>query len=118
MTLDEFFRGWEQSRTLFDVLKGAVEQAGPVQLRTGKSQVAFVRRRAFAWAWIPGRYLRGTHAPLVLSLSLPRRDASKRWKQIVEPVPGRFTHHLELNSSEEIDDEVRGRLREAWEAAG
>jgi hypothetical protein len=40
-----------------------------------------------------------------------------RWKQIVEPAPGRFTHHLELHTASEIDDEVRRWLQEAWEAA-
>ena len=46
------------------------------------------------------------------------RDHSPRWKQVVEPAPGRFTHHLELRSVDEVDDEVGGWLREAWEAAG
>lgn len=117
MTLDKFFAGRDDSRQLFDVLRAAVEAIGPVQLRTGKSQVSFSRRTAFAWAWIPGRYLRGTQAPLVLTLALRRRDASPRWKEIVEPTPGRFTHHLELYASGDIDDEVKTWLREAWQTA-
>ena len=117
MTLDEFFAGWDESRMLFEVLRDAVDELEPVPLRVGKSQVAFSQRRAFAWAWIPGRYLRGAHAPLVLTVSLNRRDASPRWKQVVEPVPGRFTHHLELHAPEDIDDEVHAWLREAWAAA-
>jgi len=117
VTLDEFFAGRDDSRKLFDILRGAIEAIGPVQLRTGKSQVAFSRRTAFAWAWIPGRYLGGTRAPLVLTLALRRRDTSPRWKEIVEPRPGRFTHHLELYLPEDIDDEVRIWLREAWQGA-
>lgn len=38
-----------------------------------KSQVAFYRRKAFAWAWMPGKYLRGRGAPLVLTLALRRQ---------------------------------------------
>ena len=75
------------------------------------------RRKAFARAWVPDRYLRGGHAALVLTLSFPRPDSSPRWKQIVEPAPGRFTHHLELHAESEIDDQVRGWLHKAWEAA-
>lgn len=82
-----------------------------------KSQVAFRRRKAFAWAWIPDRYLHGDHAPLVLTLSFAERNESPRWKQIVQPTPKHFTHHLELWSETEIDAEVRSWLREAWEAA-
>lgn len=118
MTLDEFFAGQEDSRRIFETLRSAVDALKPVQLRITKSQIAFRRRRAFAWAWMPGAYLRGQHAPLVLSLSLQRQDSSPRWKEIVEPTPGRFTHHLELRSTADIDDEVRFWLQEAWAAAG
>ena len=114
MTLDEFFAGCEQSRRIFAALQEAVGTVGAAELSVTKSQVAFYRRRAFAWAWMPGAYLRGKQAPLVLTLSLRRRDPSPRWKAIVEPVPGRFTHHMELYSSAEIDDEMRARLQEAW----
>jgi len=114
---DEFFAGHPDSRALFDALRRAVEELGPVAVRVTKSQVAFRRHRAFAWAWMPGMYLRGPRPPLVLTVALRRRDSSPRWKQIVEPVPGRFTHHLELHSDADIDDEVRSWLQEAWEAA-
>jgi hypothetical protein len=117
MTLDEFFSGRNESRHIFDTLRATIEAFGPVEVRVTKSQVAFRRRKAFAWAWVPDRYLRGGHAPLVLTLSFARRDSSPRWKQIVEPAPGRFTHHLELHAPSEIDDQVRGWLQEAWEAA-
>lgn len=117
MTLDEFFAGWDESRRLFEVLRRAVDELESVRLRVGKSQVAFSRRRAFAWTWIPGRYLRGEHAPLVLTVSLHRRDVSPRWRQVVEPAPGRFTHHLELHVPADIDTEVHAWLREAWESA-
>ena len=62
MTLDEFFEGQVQSRQLFDALRALVEALGPVELRVTKSQVAFRRRKAFAWAWMPAQYLR--RAPL------------------------------------------------------
>jgi hypothetical protein len=95
-----------------------VEGLGEMETHVTKSQVAFRRCRAFAWAWVPGKYLRGKVAPLVLTLALRRRDPSPRWKEIVEPRPGWFTHHLELSSSGEIDDQVNAWLREAWENAG
>jgi hypothetical protein len=82
-----------------------------------KSQVAFRRRKAFAWAWRPEQYLRRRAAPLVLSVALRRRDASARWKQIVEPARGRFMHHLELYTLADVDEAVRGWVSEAWEQA-
>jgi len=117
VTLDEFFAGHHDSQRIFETLRSAVDALGPVEVRVTKSQVAFRRRRAFAWAWMPGVYLRSQVAPLVLTLSLRRRDPSPRWKEVVEPYPGRFTHHLELRSPADIDAEVRVWLQEAWAAA-
>jgi len=116
--LAEYFAGFEASEALFRAVRHAVASIDPdVAVRSTKSQVAFRRRTAFAWAWIPAKYLRGTTTPLVLTVDLPRRDASPRWKEVVEPRPGRFTHHLELSAADDIDDEVLGWLREAWEYA-
>ena len=117
MMLDELFSGRDESRRIFDALRAAIEAFGPFDIRVTKSQVALRRSKAFAWVWVPGMYLRGQHAPLVLTLSLDKRDDSPRWKEIVEPSPGRFTHHLELRSESAIDDEVRHWLHEAWQAA-
>jgi len=117
MTLEEFFKGQADSRRLFDALYAAVSAIGLAEVRVTKSQVAFRRRIAFAWAWMPRTVLRGRGAPLVLTLALRRQDASPRWKQVVEPYPGRYTHHLELYAEEEIDDEVLRWIKEAWEQA-
>lgn len=118
LALEQFFSGFPEAWAIFTTLRQAIEAIGPVELRVKKSQVAFSRRRVVALAWRPGQYLRGEHAPLVLTVALRRRDSSSRWKQIVEPSPGRFTHHLELFSSKEIDDQVRAWLIEAWQQAG
>lgn len=45
------------------------------------------------------------------------RDAAPRWKRVVEPAPGRFTHHLELYAPEDVDAEVVEWLAEAWRDA-
>lgn len=118
ITLDEFFAGQDASKRLFETLRRSVESFGPVEIKVTKSQIAFRRHKAFAWAWMPGKYLHGKTAPLVLTLALCKRDTSPRWKEIVAPRPGRFTHHLELYSNDDIDEEVHGWLREAWEGTG
>jgi hypothetical protein len=118
VTLDEFFEGQPESRQLFEAVRCAVSAIGPADLSVTKSQIAFRRRKAFAWVWMPGKYLRGQPAPLVLTFSFRGRDASPRWKEIVEPSPGRFTHHLELYSTDDIDDQVRAWLQDAWMTSG
>jgi hypothetical protein len=117
MTLEEYFAGRDESRAIFDGLRRKIEALGASNMRVTKSQVAFRRRRAFAWAWIPDVYLHGRHAPLVLTVSFSRRESSPRWKEIVQPAVGHFTHHLELHSLSSIDDEVRNWLHQAWDEA-
>jgi len=117
VALEEYFAGHDDSRKLYEAVVAALDTVGDYEQRVTKSQVAFRRRVGFAWVWIPGKYLRGQIAPLVLTIDLPRHDGSPRWKEIVEPRPGRFTHHLELRDAEQIDGEVLGWLREAWEQA-
>jgi hypothetical protein len=53
----------------------------------------------------------------VLTVELHRHDESPRWNPVVEPRLARPTHQLELRSADEIDDEVLGWPREAWEQA-
>jgi hypothetical protein len=115
--LEEFFAGRPAARDLFEAVRAAVDAAGPAEIRVGRSQVAFRRRVGFAYAWIPGRYLR-SDVPLVLTLALGRRDPSPRWKEVVEPRPGRFAHHLELRDAADVDEDVRAWIAEAWVRAG
>ena len=111
------FEGDERARDLYATVINAVKDLGEVDVRVGKSQVAFRRNRSFAAVWSPGRYLHGKVAPLVLTIYLPVRDPSSRWKQIVEPAEGHFTHHLELWRKTDVDEEVIHWLRQAWRAA-
>lgn len=117
IAVEDFFAGQEVSRQLFEAVREAIENIGPTELRISKSQISFRRRKAFAIVWMPGQYLKREAAPLVLTLFFHYRDASPRWKEIVEAAPGRFTHHLELYSSADIDNEIYGWLQAAWEAA-
>ena len=116
MTLDEFFASRQEARALFEAVHAEVERLGSVEVRVSKSQVAFWHDHNVAVVWTPDRYRKST-APLVLTVSLRRRDPSRRWKEIVPVSGGRYTHHLELRSAEEIDDDVRGWLAEAWAIA-
>lgn len=95
-----------------------VAALGAVDVRVTRSQVSYRRRRAFAWTWLPGRWLRSPGAEVVLSISLARRDDSVRWKAVANPAPRRWMHHLEIHAAADLDDEVAAWLAEAWTGAG
>jgi hypothetical protein len=118
MTLEEIFRQRPQARAIHEAVCAAVAKIGPSKTRTSKSQVGFYRGRSFAATWIPEKYLKNDRlAPLVLSIYLPRCDRSNRWKEVVEPSRGRFTHHVELRHVSDVDDFIERRLAEAWAEA-
>jgi hypothetical protein len=117
--LEQYFEGSDPlARTLFDTVRAAVLSIGEAEVRVTKSQVAFRRDRSFAWTWLPGQYLSGAVAPLVLTIDLDRFDTSTRWKEVAEPTLNHFMHHLELRSVDDLDDGVMDCLREAWTKAG
>jgi hypothetical protein len=116
--LVEYLKRDQVSARLRDVALRAIRQSGPCTIRTSRSQIAFSRRRAFAWIWAPRQYLGPRAAPLVLSIALPRRIRSKRWKEVVETQPGRYMHHLEVRRARDVDATVQRWLAEAWADAG
>jgi hypothetical protein len=87
-----------------------------VEVHATRSQVALRHRSGFAYLWYPGRYVR-SEVPAVLSLALPERVDSPRFKQVGNPSPGVWMHHLELDDPEQLDDEVVGWLQDAYDAA-
>ncbi|KXF77973.1 hypothetical protein ATN84_24490 [Paramesorhizobium deserti] len=117
MQEDQFFREHLDARAIYRAIKDAVREIGAAQIRISKSQIGFYRRHPFASVWKPGQYLHGKVPPLALSIYLLRRDRSSRWKEVTEAKPGRYTHHMELRSANDIDEEVRLLLVEAWKAA-
>jgi hypothetical protein len=94
-----------------------LDALGPYDMRVFRSQIAFRRRRGFAYLWRPGQYLSGPVAEVVLSVVLGRQDPSPRWKQVVHPSPAHWMHHLELRGTAELDEEVGDWLREAYDRA-
>jgi hypothetical protein len=113
-----FFAGHPMARSVFDRVEAVVAGAGGCTVRVSTSQVAFRRRRGFAYLWLPGRYLTRPSAQVVLTVALGRRDSSPRWKEVVHPARAHWMHHLEVHDPAEIDEEVAGWLREAAARAG
>jgi len=116
MTPEEYLTGHPLAQDVFDTVRALTAETG-AEVRTTTSQIAFRRRRGFAFLWLPGRYLAHPTADVVLSVDLGRHDDSPRWKEVAHPAPGHWLHHLEIHALPEVDDEVAGWLREAAERA-
>ena len=115
---DRLFRDEPEAMEVYRSVRAMLEQLGPVEVRTSRSQVAFRRRRGFAFLWVPVAWARRPSVLVVLSIALGRQIESPRWKQVAHPAPTTWMHHLEVRTPGDLDAEVEGWLREAWAAAG
>ena len=114
----EYLAGNPLGRAVFDRVLAALTSHGPVTVRVSTSQLAFRRRRGFAWLWLPERYLGSRSAGVVvLSFALGREDSSARFEEVLRVAPAHWMHHLEIRNAGAVDDEVAGWLREAAERA-
>jgi hypothetical protein len=118
VTAESYFAGHTLSRATFDRVRAVLDELGTYEVRVTKSQVAFRRRRGFAYLWMPGRYLEHPQAEVVLSITLLRHDTSPRFKEVVHPTSWQWLHHLEVQSLDDLDAQVEGWLAEAYDAAG
>ncbi len=117
-TAEGFFAGSELGLATLTRVRDVLATHHGISERTTKSQVAFRRRTGFAFLWRPGQYLHHPAAEVVLSIGLPRRVDSPRFKEIAHPARTTWMHHLEVHAVGDLDDEVAGWLREAADGAG
>lgn len=118
MTPEEFFADSPLGQAVLRRVTAVLSGVGGAEVRVSASQIAFRRRRGFAYLWRPGQYLHRPAADVVLSIVLGRRDGSPRWKEVVHPTQAHWMHHLEVHDAADVDDEVAGWLREAAGRAG
>lgn len=110
LTVENYFSGHPDSRVIFEAVRSVIEPLGQVDIKVSKSQIAFHTRKNIAVTWMPALYLKGNTAPLVLTLVFHTPDPSPRWKEIIRTSPNRYTHHLELRTIQDVDDQVRNWL--------
>jgi hypothetical protein len=117
LAAERFFDGHPFALEVYRAVREVLSSRGPTQVRVTKSQVAFRCRKAFAWLWMPGRWLRDPGAEVVLSVALAERDPSPRFKQVEHPAANVWMHHLEIHGLDDLDQEVQTWLARAYEGA-
>lgn len=117
MTPDEFLGDSVLGARVFAAVRRVLADRDDVEVRTTKSQIAFRRRRGFAYLWRPGMYLGAPQSEVVLSIALDRELTSPRFKEVAHPSPRTWQHHLEIGDVTDLDAEVNAWLREAYDRA-
>ena len=94
-----------------------LEAVDNMTVRVQKTQITFTNPRVFAAvSFLPVRKKAGRPEHYItVTLGLNRRLDSPRVDASSEPYPGRWTHHVAVTAEEELDAELLGWLREAWD---
>lgn len=112
-----FFDGKPLELSLYEALFQRMECEFPeASVKVQKSQISFYGRHLFAAASLPVRRKKDwpEHC-LVVTIGLSYRLASPRAAVAVEPYPNRWTHHILVSETGQIDPELLGWLREAYD---
>lgn len=113
---EEFFGTDAQAVSIYRALGARLLAWDGVRVRVTKSQIAFRAHRGFAYAWRPGAYV-DSDVPVVLSLALPDRLQSDRFKEVAHPADSTWMHHVELRLVKDVDREVISWARQAYRHA-
>ncbi len=115
-TIEGFFEGRAASLTLFNAVRRYIESLGPVTIEPMKTQISFGTKRKFAWVWLPQTWIKKrSDTSVTLTFDLDHKVEHPRIEEAVETRPGRWTHHVVIENESDIDDDVKGWLREAYE---
>lgn len=108
MSLDEYFStGPERERPIFDAVMKHLKTVGPVHVEPVSVGIFLKQPRKFA-------QLRPMQKWVALSFSLPSRVEHALINRKPVSYGGLFYHVVNLRGPEDLDDDIRGWLTEAY----
>ena len=113
-----FFREKMAALPLYEAFAERLSsEIGSARVRVQKTQISFSNQYNFAFvSFLPVRKAKDRPDPyLVISFGLDHRVDSPRIDAASEPYPNRWTHHVLVSAREEIDGELMGWIREAYD---
>jgi hypothetical protein len=111
MSLEEYFStGPERERPIFAAVMAHLDTVGPVHVEPVSVGIFLKRSQSFA-------QLRPMTRWVALSFGLPRHVRSPKISRKVIPYSGRYHHVVNLLGPEDVDDDVKHWLTEAYESS-
>lgn len=122
ISVDElfFFDVKPDALPLYEAFRESVVARWPdTRIEVKKTQISFFNRRMFAAvSFTPVRKAKDRPDPfLTITFGLPYRKESRRIDVAVEPYPNRWTHHVMIETEEDIDEELLSWIAEAADFA-
>lgn len=113
-----FFGQHIEALPLYEKLEDQILMEIPeVKIKVAKTQISFSNKRGFAFvSFIPCRRAKERPAAwMTVSFGLGYRKEAERIDVATDPYPGRWTHHVMVGSTAEIDEELLIWIKEAAE---
>lgn len=111
-----FFDKHMDALPLYEALENRIlNEIENVQIKVQKSQISFYNKHLFACVSF-ARIRKKKDYPasyIVVTFGLDHKLESPRVEIATEPYPNRWTHHLLVADTEEIDDELMAWIKEA-----
>lgn len=111
-----FFDRKPEALPLYEAFEQKVfSQIQGAEVKVQKTQITFRNRHNFAFvSFLPVRKAKERPAVyIVVTFGLGYKVESPRIDVAVEPYPNRWTHHVLISSTEELDEELMGWVKEA-----
>ena len=111
-----FFGQHIEALPLYEKLEDQILMEIPeVKIKVAKTQISFSNKRGFAFvSFNPCRRAKERPATwMTVSFGLGYRKEAERIDVATEPYPGRWTHHVTVGSTAEIDEERLAWSKEA-----
>jgi hypothetical protein len=108
MTIDDYFAtGPDRERPIFDAVMEHLDTVGPVHVEPVSVGIFLKRARSFA-------QLRPMQRWVALSFSLPRTVHHPLMTRRPIPHGDRYHHVVNVTGPDDLDDDIRGWLTEAY----
>ena len=114
-----FFDRLPGTLPLYEAVANQIHAEFPdVKVKVQKTQITFANKHGFAFVSLPVRRRKSwPKVCILLTFGLNRRETHPRIEISSEPYPNRWTHHVIIQSADEIDEQIMDWIREAYHFA-
>ena len=111
-----FFCQTPEAFPLYEAVREAICSAfAGVSIKVQKTQISFSNKHIFAVVSLPRRPAKSRLQPCInLTFGLGYRLEHPRVTASTEPYPGRWTHHVILQSETDVDEQMKEWLSDAY----
>ena len=102
----------DRARELFDAFERLIAACGKYEVAPAKTRVAFMGRVRFAGVSSI------SHRGMTIAFALPAPMEHPRIRKVEHLAPGWYGHHMRITSTDQLDVELLGWLRESYHQMG